>query len=317
MNLCKKAFLCLLAVATTLFCIFALPQTVHAADVLGDANGDSKVNLRDAIMVLQAANGKDVTINRSAADVTGDGKVNLQDAIRILKRANGNKDPFPAEPSVKVMTYAEFVAAELDTPVVVESYIQATQSWWNNSIAAYTQNEEGAYFVYKFTCTEEEAAKLVPGTKVRITGYKGMFMGEIEILDATFEILEGNWIATALDVTDLLGTDELITHQNKLVAFKGMTIEPIRDIEGNEHAFLYGWEGSGEAGSDLYFNASINGATYNFRVESCLTDADTEVYKTVEALKVGDVVDLEGFLYWYDWYDSDMDPHITSVTPAN
>ena len=217
------------------------------------------------------------------------------------------------EPAVKVMTYAEFVAAELDTPVVVESYIQATQGWWDNAIVAYTQNEEGAYFVYKFACTEEEAAKLVPGTKVRITGFKGEYKGEVEIVDATFEILEGTWTATALDVTALLGTDELITHQNKLVAFKGMTVEPIKNKEGKESAFLYNWDGSGEAGSDLYFNVSINGATYNFCVESYLTGADTDVYKAVEALKVGDVINMEGFLYWYDG----VNPHITSVTPAN
>ena len=217
------------------------------------------------------------------------------------------------EPAVKVMTYAEFVAAELDTPVVVESYIQATQGWWDNAIVAYTQNEEGAYFVYKFACTEEEAAKLVPGTKVRITGFKGEYKGEVEIVDATFEILEGTWTATALDVTALLGTDELITHQNKLVAFKGMTVEPIKNKEGKESAFLYNWDGSGEAGSDLYFNVSINGATYNFCVESYLTGADTDVYKAVEALKVGDKIDMEGFLYWYDG----VNPHITSVTPAN
>lgn len=211
-----------------------------------------------------------------------------------------------------VMTYAEFVAAELDTPVVVESYIQATQGWWDNAIVAYTQNEEGAYFVYKFACSEDEAAKLVPGTKVRITGYKAEYKGEVEITDATFEILEGNWTATALDVTDLLGTDDLITHQNKLVAFKGMTVETIKDKDGNEHAFLYNWDGSGESGSDLYFNVSINGATYNFCVESYLTGADTDVYKAVEALKVGDVIDMEGFLYWYDG----VNPHITSVTPV-
>ena len=216
------------------------------------------------------------------------------------------------EATVKVMSYAEFVAAELDTPVVVESYIQATQGWWDNAIVAYTQNEEGAYFVYKFACTQEEAAKLVPGTKVRITGFKGEYKGEVEIVDATFEILEGNWTATALDVTALLGTDELIAHQNKLVAFKGMTVETIKDKDGNEHAFLYNWDGSGEAGSDLYFNVSINGATYNFCVESYLTGADTDVYKAVEALKVGDVIDMEGFLYWYDG----VNPHITSVTPA-
>ena len=33
---------------------------------------------------------------------------------------------------VKVMTYAEFVAAELDTLVCVETYVQAKQSWWEN-----------------------------------------------------------------------------------------------------------------------------------------------------------------------------------------
>ena len=220
--------------------------------------------------------------------------------------------PATTEPTVKVMTYAEFAAAELDTPVVVESYIQATQGWWDNAIVAYTQNEEGAYFVYKFACTQDEAAKLVPGTKVRITGFKAEYKGEVEITDATFEILEGNWTATALDVTALLGTEELIAHQNKLVAFKGMTVETIKDKNGNESAFLYNWDGSGEAGSDLYFNVSINGATYNFCVESYLTGADTDVYKAVEGLKVGDVIDMEGFLYWYDG----VNPHITSVTPV-
>ena len=65
--------------------------------VVGDANGDGKVNLKDAILALQAANGKDAAVDRGAADVNGDGKVNLKDAILILKRANGNKDPFPAE----------------------------------------------------------------------------------------------------------------------------------------------------------------------------------------------------------------------------
>ena len=216
------------------------------------------------------------------------------------------------EATVQVMTYAEFVAADVDTPVVVESYIQATQGWWDNAIVAYTQNEEGAYFVYKFACSQDEAAKLVPGTKVRITGFKGEYKGEVEIVDATFEILEGNWIATALDVTALLGTDDLIKHQNELVAFKGMTVETITDKEGKESAFLYNWDGSGESGSDLYFNVSINGTTYNFCVESYLTGADTEVYKAVEGLKVGDVIDMEGFLYWYDG----VNPHITSVTPA-
>ena len=31
-----------------------------------------------------------------------------------------------------VMTYAEYAAAELDSEVVIEAYVQATQSWWED-----------------------------------------------------------------------------------------------------------------------------------------------------------------------------------------
>ena len=32
------------------------------------------------------------------------------------------------------MTYAEYAAAEMDAEVVIEAYVQATQSWWDNKI---------------------------------------------------------------------------------------------------------------------------------------------------------------------------------------
>ena len=113
-------------------------------------------------------------------------------------------------------------------------------------------------------------------------------------------------------MTDLLGTDELIGHQNEFVTFTGLTVEPSTDANGNEAAFLYSWDGSGSQGDDLYFNVSVNGETYNFCVESYLCGADTDVYKAVEALQVGDVINAEGFLYWYEG----VNPHITSVTVA-
>ena len=88
-----------------------------------------------------------------------------------------------------------------------------------------------------------------------------------------------------------------------------MTVEPIKDADGNEAAFIYNWDGSGEEGNDLYFNVSVNGATYNFTVESYLCGKDTDVYKAVQHFKIGDKVDLEGFLYWYEG----VNPHITAV----
>lgn len=210
-----------------------------------------------------------------------------------------------------VMTYEEYAAAALDTEVVIEAYVQAKQSWWDNKATVYTQDKDGAYFLYNMACSEEDYAKLTPGTKIKVTGYKAEWAGEVEIIDATFEIEEGNYVAKAEDVTSLLGTDDLINHQNKFVSFKGLTVEAAgKDADGNDVAFLYSWDGSGQDGDDLYFNASINGATYTFTVESYLCDNTTDVYNAVKALNVGDTIDMEGFLYWYEG----VNPHITSVT---
>ena len=220
---------------------------------------------------------------------------------------SGSNEP-AAEPEVDifakgegVMTYAEYAAADLDTEVTIETFVQATQSWWDNTITAYTQDNEGAYFLYNMACTEEDAAKLVPGTKIKVTGYKSEWSGEVEIVDATFEIEEGEYIAEATDVTALLGTDEMIEHQNQFVAFKGMTVES---------EAIYTCDVSGAGGDDLYFQVSKDGQTYTFTVESYLCGAGTEVYEAVKGLKAGDTVDLEGFCYWYEG----LNPHITSVT---
>lgn len=228
--------------------------------------------------------------------------------------ADDNAAPAAAdEKSEGVMTYEEYAAADLDSEVVIEAYVQAKQSWWEDKATVYTQDQDGAYFLYNMACSEEDYEKLVPGTKIKVTGFKAEWSGEVEITDATFEIEEGSYIAEAEDVTALLGTDELIEKQNKFVAFKGMTVEAAgQDADGNDVAFLYSWDGSGQDGDDLYFNVSLNGETYTFTVESYLCDNTTEVYNAVKNLQIGDVIDMEGFLYWYEG----VNPHITSVTAA-
>ena len=213
-----------------------------------------------------------------------------------------------------VMTHDDYVAADLDSEVTVETYVQAKQGWWENegvgNATFYTQAEDGAYFIYNMPCSEEEYEQLTPGTKIKVTGYKSEWSGEVEITDAKFEIEDGNYVAEALDVTDLLADDALIDHQNEFVSFKGMTVEASKDADGNDVAFLYNYDGSGSQGDDLYFNVSANGTTYTFTVESYLCGQDSDVYKAVEGLNVGDTVDMEGFLYWYEG----VNPHITSVT---
>ena len=81
---------------------------------------------------------------------------------------------------------------------------------------------------------------------------------------------------------------------------------------GEELAFFYDWDNSGaeKQDADLYFDCSVNGETYTFVVEYYLRGEDSDVYQAMKNLKVGDVIDLEGFLYWYNG----PQPHITAVT---
>jgi hypothetical protein len=91
----------------------------------------------------------------------------------------------------------------------------------------------------------------------------------------------------------------MIAHQNEKVAFKGMTVEAIEYKNG-------------EPGDDIYVTLGKDGASYSFCVEVYLTGPDTDVYTTVGSLNVGDVVNVEGFLYWYEG----INPHITAIELA-
>ena len=255
--------------------------------------------------------------NEPAAQATTDASVAeaTQEASQEeTQEASAQSDGAEGTEEGSVMTHADFISADVDSEVTVETYVQAKQAWWDNNgvgnATFYTQAEDGAYFIYNMPCTQEEYDKLTQGTKIKVTGYKSEWSGEVEIIDATYGIEEGNYIADAFDATSMLADSALIDHQNEFVSFKGMTIEASKDADGKEAAFLYNYDGSGTEGDDLYFNASVDGKTYTFTVESYLCDKDTDVYKAVQNLKVGDTVDMEGFLYWYEG----ANPHITSVS---
>ena len=81
--------------------------------------------------------------------------------------------------------------------------------------------------------------------------------------------------------------------------FKGMTVE----------ASSYKNDAPGD---DIYLTLGLNGASYNFCVEVYLTGTESDVYTTVGTLNVGDVVNVEGFLYWYEG----VNPHITAISVA-
>lgn len=218
----------------------------------------------------------------------------------------------PMQEDSLFMTHEAFLAAGQETPVAVETYVQAVQEWWNDTITVYAQSEDGGFFLRNMACSREDAALLVPGARIQVTGVKTQWAGSDQIEYGVFTLLEGSYIAPALDVTALLGRDALTAHQNEKVSFTGLTVEPAGKAG---EAFLYGWDGSGKPGgdSDLYFRAAIGDISCLFVVPYYLCGPDSDTYRAVISLKVGDTVNLEGFLYWYDG----PQPHITSVTVCN
>ncbi len=235
------------------------------------------------------------TTNDPAVDEPANDVVDTNDAVDTEEVAD----------DVTVMSYDEYVAAELESTVTVETYVQAKQGWWEKDgvggvATFYTQNEDGAFYLYDMPCSEEDYNdKLVTGAKIRVTGTKTEWSGEVEIVDATYELLEGEYIAEAKDLTDKLGTDELINYQNQLAVFKGMTVEKI-EYKNNE------------PGDDIYVTLGYNGASYTFCVEAYFMGPDTAVYTAVGNLVEGDVVDVEGFVYWYEGVNT----HISAINLA-
>ena len=204
--------------------------------------------------------------------------------------------------SSSAMSYAEYCAAAVDSEVEIECCVQDHQSWWDNKITVYAADKDGAYLLYNLTCSEEDAAKLVPGTRILVKGYKAEWAGEVEVAEgATFEFVKGDsYVAQPVDLTDVFGTDKLTDYMNRYFTVKNAVLTS---------APLYKWDGSGAAGDDLYFNVDIGGNEFNFTVESYLRGDGTEVYDTIEALQPGATVNLTGFLYWYEG----ANPHITEV----
>ena len=252
----------------------------------------------------------------STAEESSQAEESSEEASEESSEAGEDASQSSEAESAPVMSYDEYMAAEVDDAVTIQAYVQAKQSYYaeQGTATVYLQDQDGGYFAYDMACTQEDYDAMVEGTKIQVSGFKAEWSGEIEIMDGQLDeiIADDTFVAEAFDATSLLGTEELEEHQNEKVSFTGLTVAPSKDANGNETAFLYNYDGSGTQGDDVYFNVTVGDSeeVYSFLVESYLCGSDTEVYKAVEALEVGQTIDCEGFLYWYEG----ANPHITSLT---
>lgn len=206
------------------------------------------------------------------------------------------------DPNLKsegVMTHAEFIAAAAEADVVIEGFVQAKQGWWQDEAVVYLQDGVGGYYIYKLPCTEAEFDELVVGTKIQVTGKKAIYNGMHEVMYVTNWKVVGTdkYTASAKDITNILANDEaLINNLGALVKMTDMTVSSISY--------------KNEGGDDIYLTLEKAGKTYNVTVEVYLTDTDSEVYLAVGGLSEGDVIDVEGYLQWWNA----LDCHVTKVT---
>ena len=179
--------------------MLAVSMVAALSGCAGGSGSTSGSNTSDASSV-SASSASDTTADSASASVSAESE---------------------AADSADVMTYDEYMTADLDTEVTIQAYVQAKQSWWEDEgqgkATVYAQDKNGAYFLYDMACAEEDYDLLTQGTKIQVTGYKSEWSGEVEIIDGSFEIIEGDeYIAPPLDVTNMLGTDDLINYQKQV-----------------------------------------------------------------------------------------------------
>ena len=198
--------------------------------------------------------------------------------------------------------YASFMAADVDAEVEVLMYVQAHQAWWEKDgqgvMTLYGMDKDGGYFVYEAKMDKETADSIKEGTLVKVTGVKAEWAGEVEIMDATVEVLGETKTFEATDVTDVISDSEkLATYMNQKIAMKGLEVVEVSVKDS-------------DSDPDLYVKCMLGDTEVNLCVENYLTGPDTEVYMTAKDLTAGTVIDIEGFLYWYEG----ANPHVTSIS---
>lgn len=220
---------------------------------------------------------------------------NPEESLPSPKVNAEDPSPLPDADEHPVMSYQDFLASEIDCPVTVDAYVQAKEPWQNGHVSLYAQNRSAAYYLDRMNCSRDECEKLEIGQKIRISGYKSLWNDSLSISDAAFQLLNGNWIAEARDVTAMIGTDELIQHQNEKVCFRGMTVEAMPD---GLSVWYSGWDNSAPEGADseLWFRASYDGTVCEFTIRPSLCPDMQELLQTLQAVRIGDRIDLTGYL---------------------
>ena len=200
-------------------------------------------------------------------------------------------------------TADEYEDSEDGDYVIVNTYIQGKEGWREvggvGVASFYTQYDYGC-FLHNVEMTKAEYDKLKVGDNVMVYGHKATVDGQPTVADAKIRLVTRAYRTyEPIDVSDLVGSEHIVEYRDVRVYFGEMTIVAAND-EGA--AFLYGPDGTGKHGDDIYFKAAAKkgnkSTVYTFVINAELVGSENTEYKQAESLEVGETFDLEGFLNW-------------------
>ena len=220
-------------------------------------------------------------------------------ALMMVLSLSACTKPAEEPPVTAANNYEDYLNAPVDTELELIMSVQGHQSWWDNKVTVYAQDDDGGYFLYEAQADEELAKILEPGALIRVTGYKAEWSGEQELADAKIELLSApGKVYDPKDVTDIAGEpDKLKEFMNQKITIKGLEVVEVNHKDS-------------ESDPDIYVTVAVGGTQYDLCVENYLCGPDTEVWQTANGLEAGNVIDVEGFLYWYEG----PNPHLTAIT---
>lgn len=180
---------------------------------------------------VEAAQNNMVTINvneKAAADV-------VYTLTATIKNTDGKTETLSFNhkvPAFKEMTFAEYVAAEKDAPVVVKGVVTGIISKKNGASynCLYLSDKDGGYYIYGMEADPVESGIEI-GMTVMASGVKDNYSGTLEVKDASVEIVDSNKTPfTPVDFTAIytaaadLKDKTLTAQQAMLVTIKGVEI---------------------------------------------------------------------------------------------
>lgn len=194
----------------------------------------------------------------------------------------------PEETTPPLMSWEEFEAAPDGTPVHIETYVQNKFTFWNETATVYAQSEDGGCLLYSMNCPEEQYRKLTAGKKLDVEGLKILWEKKPMIIDGHFQVLEGNYKVDPVDLSDMLGSQELRSNLYQLAQFRELTVCTV-ELKHDT------------AGDDVFITATHGDMTGTFRLEADLITPDSQLYSDVSALQEGDKVSFTGIVEWTEF----------------